>query len=507
MESVVDSFTGALAAVASTTAELSAVLSAEPAAVAALLEGLDDPELLAAQRSVAQSRRRLDACAALLAGQIAHRSRRDLGHAGLAQREGFRSPEALLQHTTGSTYRDAATLVQVGSLTHESIIDTTTGTTDPAVDPKVAKVGPGPDARPWLRAVGTATTDCTLTLEQARSIRTGLGEPRTEDSGISVSITDLSRAVDTLLAEAATLDADRLFKRARQLRDDLDEAGIRNRERAIHADRAIRRTRRANGLHRYIIDPDLESAAFWDSVYDTLTSPRRGGPRFISDADRAWADSVASDSRSTEQYVHDAITELLRIGSSVDPGKPVIGPKPPAVRVLVTASTLEQRAGHGRIQDTDIPVSIETVERIACTQGSIPILFDDTGQVLNLGREQRRFSPKQRIALAARDGGCMDPDCDRPAAWTEAHHIKHWERDRGPTDIADGILLCRYHHLLFHNNHWEIEHHDGCYWLIPPPDIDPQQTPRRMPSKSNALHDLAREAHPKRAPQQKADTG
>ncbi|WP_157156513.1 HNH endonuclease signature motif containing protein [Diaminobutyricimonas sp. LJ205] len=504
MESVVDTFTGALAAVASTTTDLAAGLTVDTAMLAGLLQGLDDQQLLAAQRSTAESRRRLDACAALLAGEIAHRSRRDLGHTGLAQREGFRSPEALLQHTTGSTFRDAATMVQVGGMAHQSILDPTgdRGGDTPGGDstggttPDGTACGPyGPDAsRPWLRAVGAAVTAGTLSLEQARSIRTGLGEPRSEDTGIEITIADLTAAAEILLVEAAAgLDADRLFKRARELRDDLDEAGIRSREQAIHADRAIRRTRRPNGVHRYIIDPDLESAAFWDAVYDTLTSPRRGGPRFTSEADKAWAEGVATDPRSTEQYLHDAITELLRIGTAVDPTKPVIGPKPPAVRVLVSLGALEERTGHGWIEGTDTPVSIETVERVACTQGTIPIVFNDDGQVLNLGREQRLFSPKQRIALAARDGGCMDPDCDRPAAWTEAHHVKHWRRDEGNTDIADGILLCRYHHLLFHNNHWEIHYRDGHYWLIPPPDIDPEQTPRLMRSKSAALRDLQRE--------------
>ncbi|MET1043107.1 MAG: DUF222 domain-containing protein [Microbacteriaceae bacterium] len=477
MATVVDIFTGALAAVASTTADLTAD--------AALLQTLDDRELLAAQRSAAQSRRRLDACAALLAGEIAHRSRRDLGHDGLAQREGFRTPEALLQTTTGVSFREAATMVQVGGLVHDAITD------HPNTDD--AAGGTADTGRPWLRAVGAAVVAGAVSVEQARSIRMGLGEPRTEDTGIRVTLEDLSTAAEVLLSEAAQLDADRLFKRARELRDDLDERGITEREQAIHAERAIRRTRRPNGLNRYIIDPDIESSAFWDEVYDTLTSPRRGGPRFVTETGKAWAASIATDPRTTEQYVHDAITELLRIGTAADPAKPIIGTKRPAVRVLVTADTLQRRAGHGRIEGSDLPVSVETVERIACTQGTIPILFDDHGQVLNLGREQRLFSPKQRIALAARDGGCMDPDCDRPASWTEAHHIKHWARDLGNTDIADGILLCWYHHLLIHNNHWEIEYRDGSYWLIPPPDVDPEQTPRRMRSKSKALHDLTRE--------------
>jgi hypothetical protein len=111
-----------------------------------------------------------------------------------------------------------------------------------------------------------------------------------------------------------------------------------------------------------------------------------------------------------------------------------------------------------------------------------------------VGREQRLFTARQRIALAARDGGCRWPGCDRPPSWTEAHHIRHWKRDHGPTDIVNGILLCRHHHLLLHDNGWEITRTGSDYWLVPPADIDPHRVPREMPSKSAALHDLQREA-------------
>ena len=112
--------------------------------------------------------------------------------------------------------------------------------------------------------------------------------------------------------------------------------------------------------------------------------------------------------------------------------------------------------------------------------------FDDEGRCLDLGREERLFSRKQKTALAVRDGGCMDPDCDRPPSWTEAHHIRHWKRDQGRTDLADGILLCRRDHLRYHNQGWEVRRDGAVYWLIPPPTIDPDQTPRRMRSKTRA---------------------
>jgi hypothetical protein len=115
-------------------------------------------------------------------------------------------------------------------------------------------------------------------------------------------------------------------------------------------------------------------------------------------------------------------------------------------------------------------------------------MFDDNGNVLNVGREQRLFTARQRIGLAVRDGGCRFPGCRKPPSWTEAHHIDHWARDQGRTDIARGILLCRYHHMLIHNNSWEIKRDDESrYLLIPPPGIDPDQIPIEMPSKNRLV--------------------
>ena len=106
----------------------------------------------------------------------------------------------------------------------------------------------------------------------------------------------------------------------------------------------------------------------------------------------------------------------------------------------------------------------------------------------------RLYTRRQKVALAARDGGCLFPTCERPPSWTEAHHIKHWARDRGETNVNEGVLLCRHHHLLVHNNHWEIERVNSAYWLIPPRDIDSTQEPIPLHSKSKPLAHLRAQA-------------
>jgi hypothetical protein len=160
--------------------------------------------------------------------------------------------------------------------------------------------------------------------------------------------------------------------------------------------------------------------------------------------------------------------------------------------VLVPKHSADTHTGIGRIEGHSDAISIDTVERNICDTGIVPIMFDDGGQCVNLGREQRLFSRIQRVGLAARDGGCRFPGCDRPPSWCEAHHLDQWQRDDGNTDIADGVLLCRHHHMLIHNNHWRIRRDGGNYFLIPPRERDPHQTPIEMPSKSDALADLYR---------------
>ncbi len=168
------------------------------------------------------------------------------------------------------------------------------------------------------------------------------------------------------------------------------------------------------------------------------------------------------------------------------------GTRQPAVHVLVTAHELASGLGFAHLEDAPEAVSIATARRIACANGLIGVLFTPAGQPLDVGRAQRTFTERQRIALAARDGGCRFPGCTRPPSYCEAHHIDHWLRDHGSTDVSRGILLCKHHHMLTHNNEWEIIHDpDVGYAIVPPPTIDPHQKPRPMPTKNPIMRRLA----------------
>jgi hypothetical protein len=82
------------------------------------------------------------------------------------------------------------------------------------------------------------------------------------------------------------------------------------------------------------------------------------------------------------------------------------------------------------------------------------VVLSTQGQVLDYGRTTRLISDGLRRAVITRDHHCRFPGCDRPASWTDVHHVRHWKRS-GTTSIANLALLCSFHHHLVHRPGWD----------------------------------------------------
>ncbi len=440
---------------------------------------LGDDDLLSGVRLLAEMKRRVDAAAAVYAAEVARRSSRELGHEGLAQRLGDRTPENLVQRVTGSNAREAVSLVRVGTMMARDA--------DVASD---TALSPQSDAAPWLHAVAVAAGDGRLSIEAADVIRAGLGtlESAADAAALSAGLTE---AAAILLAESRFLPVERLAARARALRDELDVAGVRKREEERREKRYLHLTPQADGMTRLsgLLDP--ESAAVVGAAFDAATSPRRGGPRFVDPEARRRADELVADERTTGQIALDTFVQLIQVGTDADDGT-VLGARRPAVRVLVTERDLREREGMAWIEGQDDAVSLETAERHVCAAGILPILFDTDGHVVNIGRAQRFHTPRQRAAIGARDGGCIVDGCDRPPSWTEAHHPEEWVRDDGETSVANGVLLCRFHHRWVHDGGWTVIRRGIDYLLVPPARIDPDRRPIPTRAKSAVFRRMRR---------------
>lgn len=439
---------------------------------------LSDPELLGLQRAIREHQRRFDAVKAAVAGQLARRSRPELGHAGLAAREGFRSAADLLQSVAGTTGREAVELITLGKLTDEA------QATQQLIDDGITDIGGDPVVVPWEAPIMGALTDGILSADQADALRRGLGKPSEQVTA------DLLRATAVeLISQHGELSADRLFREARTTRDLIDMDGIPAREEQLFQQRSLKISTRRDGMVHAVWDLDPEGGAHLIAAIDPLTSPRRGGPRMVDESEKARAQRIIDDPRSTDQIASDGLLQLVRLGTEADPGV-MYGKFRPLVKIIVTKDTLRSGKGAAVIEGNPAPVSADTATRLVCSGDTQELITTEDGGPLDLGRTKRLFNRAQHEALAARDGGCMWPECTCPPSWTEAHHIDQYERDGGKTNIADGICLCKFHHLVLHNNHWEIQRVGNDYWLIPPPMVDSAQTPILLETKSLLIKQL-----------------
>jgi hypothetical protein len=124
--------------------------------------------------------------------------------------------------------------------------------------------------------------------------------------------------------------------------------------------------------------------------------------------------------------------------------------------VTVTQDTLDAGRGVGFLDGTDTPISVGRVERYIDAGGFQTVTMDTTGRVLSLSSVQRCFTPSQRRAITARDGGCIIPGCRIPAGLCEIHHvIPH--RHGGKTIVDNGVLLCWWHHHTIDTGPWRID--------------------------------------------------
>ena len=125
-----------------------------------------------------------------------------------------------------------------------------------------------------------------------------------------------------------------------------------------------------------------------------------------------------------------------------------------ATTVMVTIPFQQLRDGLGAAElGTGERITAEEARRLACNAGIVPVVLGGDSEVLDLGRSRRLFSPAQRKAMVIRDRRCRADGCSIPAAWCEAHHERPWSHG-GRTDLADGVLLCSWHHHRAHDTRY-----------------------------------------------------
>ena len=120
--------------------------------------------------------------------------------------------------------------------------------------------------------------------------------------------------------------------------------------------------------------------------------------------------------------------------------------------------------------DTGRPVAQHTANAALCDCIIHTILRDATNAPTGFGRQRYTVSKKLFKEVAARDGGCRVRGCNRLPKWCHAHHIAWWNRDHGPTDYDNLVLLCSRHHHMVHQFDLRLQWVNGWNLQITWPD-------------------------------------
>ncbi|GAB2983504.1 HNH endonuclease signature motif containing protein [Nocardioides montaniterrae] len=222
---------------------------------------------------------------------------------------------------------------------------------------------------------------------------------------------------------------------APEIADEADAKALEREERSARVKTSLRFKRLGDGITRIIGQVPDAVAARLETYLDAFSSPR------ISTGER-----LPRSNRLGQAFC--ALLEHL------DPTKlSAHGGDTTTVMVTVTLDDLRRdlaTAGVIGSLDGDLRITADEARRLACTAKIIPVVLGGKGEILNLGRARRLYSPAQHKALRLRDKQCRAEGCSIPATWCEAHHSHPWSQG-GKTDLADGVLLCSHHHHVAHD--------------------------------------------------------
>lgn len=183
---------------------------------------------------------------------------------------------------------------------------------------------------------------------------------------------------------------------------------------------------------------------------EAFTSPRHQH----SDAGIGLIDPATGAKISHDRLLGGAFCSLLE---SIDPNNlPLHGGTPTQVIVLMDYEHLAKGVGVGTLED-GTPVTAGQVRRLACNAQIVPAVLGGDSEVLDLGRARRLFNGAQHKALGIKHRECQAEGCTIPATWCEAHHATDpWSRG-GKTNLADGQLLCNWHHHRAHDESYTVK--------------------------------------------------
>lgn len=158
-----------------------------------------------------------------------------------------------------------------------------------------------------------------------------------------------------------------------------------------------------------------------------------------------------------------------------EPDMPVIAPQ---VVVMLTLDELEGRAKTHGVTAHGFSLSPTDLRQTLAKAKIIPMVLGGKGEILDIGRSQRKLPRYMRLGISVRDGGCIVPGCTMDPERCNIHHIKFWS-EGGVTAVYWSAMLCDTHHHDVHAGLIRVIPDGGVPKVILPRFMDPTQTPAR----------------------------
>ena len=239
------------------------------------------------------------------------------------------------------------------------------------------------------------------------------------------------------------------------LGEERDRRALEAAERRASAATRLGLRRRGDGstdLHARI--PDAVAARL-RTYLDAYTSPRTQPGPAAGPVAGSVTDAATGARVPRERLLGEAFCALLEGVPAA--AMPLHGGS--ATTVVVTVDLEALRSGLGVATTGDgTRISAAQARRLACNAAILPMVLGGASQPLDLGRSRRLFSTAQRLALAKDHPTCRAQGCTVPATWCEAHHAHRPWSAGGRTDLAEGKLLCSWHHHRAHDDRYEVDH-------------------------------------------------
>jgi hypothetical protein len=321
----------------------------------------------------------------------------------------------------------------------------------------------------WLRGKAELPeSDARRTVRSARLVA------RNDDLGKALAVGDittghvdaLARAAtparheqfdehaDTLLDAARSLSVDDTAAMARRWAAYADDAANRGEPEKLHGRRGVWSHQVGDLTEARVLGAAEDLATLWAAL-DRLEPPDRrdtpGGPRSLA------------------QRRYDALVSLASVGlrnnstGRIDPDH--------TINIVIDDATLAGEFDPNGCSDIPGWASVlpSAVQRLLCNSWISRVIMGPQGEVLELGRRARLFSPAQKRAIVIRDGGCALACCDRPPEWVDVHHLDPYgPPSNGETNLDNGLAMCRPHHTLVHQGWKPVQDPDGTWRLEPP---------------------------------------